>query len=74
MWSIITAALGLVSKFLVGLVSDRQKRSDQIELGQQRQRTKSLEDDAAARQRVAQAEAKPRGDEETEKDLGRGTF
>lgn len=74
MFSFLGGLVGGLFKALFGFFTDRQKRADQINLGQERQRNKSLEVDAAARKRVAEAEAKPRGDAEVEKDLDRGTF
>lgn len=74
MGTIFGAILGAIGSFFARWLTGRQARKDQIELGQERQRNKSLEDDAAARRRVAEAEAKPRGDKEVEKDMDRGTF
>lgn len=74
MWSFLGGLVGGLFKAAFGWFTDRQKRADEIELGQERQRTKTLEVDAEARKRVQQAEAKPRGDAEVEKDLDRGTF
>lgn len=74
MWSFLGGLVGGLFKAMFGWFTDRQKRADEIELGQERQRAKTLEVDAAARKRVQQAEAQPRGDAEVEKDLDRGTF
>lgn len=67
MGTILSAILGAVTSFLVKLFTSQQDRKDKIELGQERQRAATLEKDAAARKRVQQAEAKPRGDEEVKK-------
>lgn len=74
MLSFLGGLVGGLFKALFGWFTDRQKRVDQIELGQERQRSATLEKDAEARKRVQEAEAKPRGDAEVEKDLDRGTF
>lgn len=74
MGSIIGAILGAIGSFFAKWLMGRQARKDQIELGQERQRSATLEEDAKARKRVQEAEAKPRGDREVEKDMDRGTF
>ncbi len=74
MMSFLGGLVGGVFKALVDWWARRQQRADTIELGQQKQANVQHQAAEEASKRMQQAQAGPRGPEETENALRRGDF